>query len=103
MGGRIEFVHTGHSSKSFKPVNDDRPTLTSDAAQEGLLVDSPSSLILLSASESPWSTQSDSGTTVTMLLPGAIVKDSFTLGCTRQYQHPHHSIFPCDQLHDSVL
>jgi hypothetical protein len=79
IGGRIELVHTGHSSKSFKPHSDDNATLASDAdVDHGLLAESTSSLIPPSDSESPSSSpQSDSGTTVTMLLPGAIVKSSF--------------------------
>nr|ACR36018.1 unknown [Zea mays] len=79
IGGRIELVHTGHSSKSFKPHSDDNATLASDAdVDHGLLAESTSSMIPPSDSESPSSSpQSDSGTTVTMLLPGAIVKSSF--------------------------
>ena len=97
IGGRIEFVHTGHSSKSFKPASDDNATLASDV-DHGLLVESTSSLIPPSASERPSSPQSDSGTTVTMLLPGAIVKAPFKFGSIKR-EHPTTPLLPHDQLH----
>ena len=97
IGGRIEFVHTGHSSKSFKPASDDNATLASDV-DHGLLVESTSSLIPPSASERPSSPQSDSGTTVTMLLPGAIVKAPFKFGSIKR-EHPTTPLLPRDQLH----